>query len=283
MIPERFWQPWAEIDPSGGHGGLPGELGEFVGARLGDNPSTKNIDLITVFGAVRDSAASLSMHPQSHMEGPPTRNMVEETLRALNWINERILDRTKTSSTRFFTWTHATPPLVAFCQRPVRFPLRNEYMHGIIYHLLGELVEIAENNANALHANLDPSSAQRILDPLIHCKSNILKDWFDKECAGEITLDELQTLFESVARPGPTIVPPGLSQDAPDGAAVAEALSGADVLQWYPSEADWTVFGRKHTELYKPERIWQPEAALGTTEDVAPERPVATPNPVSVG
>jgi hypothetical protein len=52
MIPQEFHQPWSEIDPSGAHGGIPGELGEYVGARLGDNPATKNVDMFTIFSAV---------------------------------------------------------------------------------------------------------------------------------------------------------------------------------------------------------------------------------------
>lgn len=283
MIPEKFHQPWVEIDPTGQHGGLPGELGEFVGARLGDNPTTRNIDLLTIFNAVRDSAASLSMAPTAHLEGPPDRNIVEEVLRAINWCAERIMDRTRTSSTAMFQWTHAVPPTIDFAQRPIRFPLRNGFASDAVFHLIGTLVEIAESNANGNHSSLDPSSAHRLISPILHLKANIIRDWFDQEVAGEITLAELTAMFQGVARPGPTIVPAGESQPTPEPAAVTEALAGVDLIQWYPGEEHWTIFGRKRDEQYKPERIWQPEGSLATTEDVAPQTPVPTPPPIAPG
>jgi hypothetical protein len=269
MIPDEFWQPWAEIDPSGTHGGIPGELADYVGARLGDNPKTKNIDLDLVFQVVRDTAASLSMHPYANKEGPPERGMVEETLKGINWILERMLDRTRTVATKFFTWCHATPPYRSFFQRPIRYPLRSTYMDQVIYHLLGDLVEIAENNANAFHSCMDPSSAQKVMDPVLHLKGNIIRDWFDQEVAND--------LFADISKPGPTIVPRGETQPAPEGSAVGEVLRGVSLLQWYPGSEHWAIFARKQTEQYKPERIWQPEGAGSATEDIAPETPMRSP------
>jgi hypothetical protein len=277
MMPQEFHQPWSEIDPSGGHGGIPGELGEYVGARLGDNPRTKNIDMHTIFQVVRDCAAALSVHPAANMEGPPDQKVVEETLRGLNYILERMLDRTKTQATGSFFWEHATPPFLNFRQRPIRYPLRSIFVNSVIYHLLGDMVEVAEMNVNAQHSWMDPSTAQRVMAPLIHLKGNIIRDWFDQECADEVSLDELSGLFAKITRPGPSIVPAGTSQEAPSTEDTNEALSGVNVIQWFPSPEQWNIFSRKRTELMKTERIWQPEGAGTTTEDVAPENPVRTP------
>lgn len=270
MIPQEFWQPWSEIDPTLRHGGIPDGLTGFVAARLGDNPRTCNADLKTIFSALNDAAAALSMHPEADREGPPLRNLVEETLRALNWILERIQDRTKTTSTAFFMWTHATPPLDTLKVRPIRFPLRSTLAHSAVYYLLGTMVETAENNASSYHSGLDPSSAHRIIAPLLHLKANIIRDWFDQEVSGEISLTELMAIFEGVSQPGPTIVPQGQSMPLPDAQRVQEALAGVDLIQWYPSDEHWTIFGRKSAVQFKPERIWQPEATQHTTEDVSP-------------
>lgn len=274
MIPTKFWQPWLEIDPTLGHGGIPGELGDYVGARLGDNPQTKNIDMVMIFNTVRDSAAALSTHPYANVEGPPERGLVEETLKALNWILERMMDRTKVNSTSIFTWCHATPPMVDFAQRPIRYPLRSDFAQQAIYHLLGDMVEIAELNSNAHHSCMDPSSALRVMNPLLHLKGNIIKDWFDQEVAGELTLAELNEIFAGIATPGPSIVPAGQSQTPPSLGDTIAALSGVSLVQWYPGTDHWAIFGRKHTELYKPERIWQPEGTGSATEDIAPHNPV---------
>jgi hypothetical protein len=117
-IPMQFHQPWSDIDPSGQHGGLPGELGEFVGPALGDNPRTKNQDVKTIFNALQASAASISRSPESNIEGPPRRTIVEETLRSMNWVLERILDRSYSLATNMFQWTHATPPYEPFMLIP---------------------------------------------------------------------------------------------------------------------------------------------------------------------
>ena len=283
-VPQNFFQPWSEVDPDGAHGGVPGALANFVAPRLGDNPTTKNVDMLTIFAAVRDTAASISMAPTANAEGPPGRPLVEEVLRGLNLSIERILDRTQVASSGYFEWRHATPPCDTFTLRPIRYPLRSEFARRAVFFFLGTLVEVAENSANARHTGLDPSQARDLLGGLLSLKASIAKDWFDKEVEGEITLDELNTMFAGVERPGPTIVPAGESQPTPSDQAVTDALSGISLIQWYPTEGEWQVFGRKHTEQYKPERIWQPEGAIGTTEDVAPEDPTPAPGqPIAAG
>lgn len=275
MLPSKFHVPWVEIDPSLQHGGVAGELeGQFVGPALGDNSKTTNVDMYRVFRVANDISASLSMRPDANMEGPPVKNSVEEVLQAVNLYIERVRDRTTASSTKIFQWTHATPPYIDFKLRPVRYPLRNEFMHDVIFHWIGTQVEIAEMNANALHANVDPSSCVRMLVPILHMKANIIKDWFDKEVAGEVSVEEIAEMFVGITQPGPTIVPSDQTMPSPSPEAVTIAMAGVDLVQWYPSAADWQVFGKKRDEMLKLERIWQPEGSRRTTEDVAPELPV---------
>lgn len=273
-IPMQFHQPWAEIDPEMKHGGLPGNLTEFVGPALGDNPRTKNQDVKTIFGAIQTTAASISMHPEANIEGPPRREVVEEVLRALNLIMERILDRSYTLATNMFAWTHATPPYEQFRLIPVRYPLRQPFADMTIHYLLGTLVECAEANANGNHTGLDPNSAQRLLAPIYHLKGLIAKDYFDKEVSGEISLNEMVAMMKNVKRVGPTIVPSGESQALADAAEVSASLEGIDLLQWYPDETEWVTFGDKMAQMYHAERIWQPEGAVSTTEDVAHEQSI---------
>ena len=269
-IPQQYHQPWAEIEPTGAHGGLPGELTEFVGPMLGDNPRTKNQDILTIFSIIQTAAASITRSPEANIEGPPRRNIVEEVLRAMNIILESILDRTRSQATNMFEWQHATPPYEQFRLIPIRYPLRQPFANQVAHYLLGTLVECAELNANANHSCMNPNSAQRLLAPIFHLKALIVKDYFDKEVSGEISLAELLDMMSKVKRVGPVVVPSGETQPTPDDGDVAEALAGIDLLQWYPSEADWAVFGVKDAERYHAERIWQPEGAEGTTEDTAP-------------
>jgi hypothetical protein len=269
-IPQQFHESWENVDPSGAHGGLPGELGEFVAPMLGDNPRTKNQDVLTIFSVIQTAAASISRSPEANIEGPPRKNIVEEVLRAMNWIMERVLDRTYTQATNMFEWAHATPPYEQFRLIPIRYPLRQPFANMTAHYLLGTLVECAELNANANHSCLNPNSAMRILAPIFHLKALIVKDYFDKEVSGEISLEELHAMMSKVKRVGPVIVPSGETQDPPAATDVSAALEGINLLQWYPVDNDWAVFADKQTAMYHAERLWQPEGAEGTTEDVAP-------------
>ena len=259
-------------------GGIPGELTEFVGPDLGDNPRTKNQDIKTIFTAIMTTAASISMAPEANKEGPPGRNIVEEVLRALNFIFERILDRTQTLSTSTFEWCHATPPYEYLMLRPVRYPLRQTFADQTIHYLLGTLVETAEMNRNANHSSLDPNTAERIMAPLYHLKSLIAKDYFDVEVSNEVSLQEMIAMMTGVKKIGPVVVPSGESQNLVDDTKLADALSGIDLLQWYPDGKNWVTFGEKMVTMYHAERIWQPEGAYPTTEDVASENTVQATN-----
>ena len=280
-IPQKFHKPWVEIDPAMTHGGVAGELTEFVGPDLNDNPRTKNQDIKTIFTAIMTTAASISMAPEANKEGPPQRNIVEEVLRALNFVMERVLDRTQTMSTSTFEWCHATPPYEYLMLRPVRYPLRQTFADQTVHYLLGTLVEIAEMNRNANHSMLDPNTAERMLAPLYHLKSLIAKDYFDVEVSGEISLQEMIAIMSGVKKIGPTIVPSGESQNLATREDVTDALSGINLIQWYPNQENWATFGEKMVQMYHAERVWQPEGAYPTTEDVASENTIAASDPLS--
>lgn len=281
-LPKEFWVPWNEIDPTLKHGGYAGELeGQYVGPRLGDNKVTMNQDMMMIFTVLRDCAAGVSMLPNGNTEGPPIRNDLEDILKAWNFIGERIMDRMTVASNRIFQWTHATPTQDTFMLRPIRFPLRNPCIHACVYHLIGCLVECAEANANAIHSRVDIQSGHRMLAPIFHMKANIVRDYFDLEIGGEISESELEQMVGPLEPKAPAIPDPGVSAARPTEDERQTHLDGVDVLQWYPKEVDWTKFAQKRAMMYIPERIFQPEGAMRTTEDVAPEtpvRPAATPS-----
>lgn len=275
MMPTKFFKPWSEIDSELKHGGIEGELAPyFVGPDLNDNPISKNPDLVSVFHTTQAVVRSISMSPEAMKEGYPGRRIVEEALRGVNLICEKVVDVTHTDATRFFEWCHAIPPNLGFALAPIRFPLRQEFASTFVHYGLGLLVEIAELNQNANHAGLNPQSADKLIAPLYNWKANVLKYFFDLEVAGEITVNEMNALLNGKYRPGPTVSPTDESAERPDAAATKEALSGVDVMQWFPSDMDWVNFGRLANERYVPERIYQPEGALSTTEDVAFENKV---------
>lgn len=283
-MPEKFYKPWEEIDPELKHGGIPGMLaGEYVGPDLTDNTKTRNRDMKYIFEVIRDCAASLSMRPCADAEGPPDYNTMEEVLKALNWFFERVLDRTIVLSSSSFEFTHAVPPTEYFMLRPIHYPLRNQFMDAVIFYMLGTMVEIAEANRNCNHSNLDPSTAVRVLAPCAHLKKNILKDFFDLEVRGEVTVEELEKMFKGIQQPGPVIVPAGESAIRPGMGESEGAREGINLFQWYPQANDWDVFGKKNTEMYKPERIWQPEGEITATEDIAPEQPTSAGGSVIPG
>ena len=274
-MPTKFYRPWADIDPDLKHGGIDGELAPyFVGPDLNDNSTTKNPDQLRIFMEVQAVGQSISMAPESMKQGAPGRRIVEEALKGINTVFERVVDVTHTDATRFFEWCHAIPPNLGFALAPIRFPLRQEFANQFVHYCIGTLVETAELNRNANHAGLDPNSAEKLIAPLYNWKANVMKYYFDLEVAGELSRAEMNDLFEGKYRPGPTVSPPDQTAERPDKAALEEALSGADVMQWFPSDADWANFARLASERYVPERIYQPEGSLATTEDVAYEQAV---------
>lgn len=275
MMKERFYIPFIEVDPSLLDGGIPGELAPYyVAPDLGDNPTSKNADIVSVFNVARDVIQSISMHPESMKQGQPNRRIVEESLAGINAIFEKIMDNTHTDATNFFNWVHAIPPNLSFPQAPIRFPLRNSFAHEFVHYGLGTLVEIAELNRNASHGGLDPQSADVLVAPLYAWKAKIMKFFFDLEVAGEISRTELNELFEGKYRPGPIVSPPDDSAERPDEARLIEALNGKDVIQWAPTKLDWANFAKLNQERYTPERIFQPEGAISTTEDVVHEHTI---------
>ena len=93
-MPEKFYLPWDQIDPSLQHGGIPGVIDQgWVGPDLGDNISTRNRDMKYVFEVLRDIAASLSMRPAADAEGPPNQNAMVEVLKVVHpLLEQRIVD-----------------------------------------------------------------------------------------------------------------------------------------------------------------------------------------------
>jgi len=270
MMPTRFTLPWGAVDPNYAHGGISGELqGMFVAPDLGDNWQTKNVDNLKIMNALNEVAASLSMHPDIEMEGYPTRNFVEEMLQAFNYVAEHIVDTTRSSANRHFQWTHAIPPINDYAIRPIRFPVRSQFGIDTLHYLIGNHVECAELNRNCAHSGLTPQDANRLLGPLFEQKAATMKLYFDLEVSGELSMAEVEALMKGKYRPGPSVSPPDESAELPDAAAVQEALTGVDVLQWYPTDSHWVTFGRLRDNRYQPERIYQPEGARATTEDVA--------------
>ncbi|MCP4661025.1 MAG: hypothetical protein GY856_36955 [bacterium] len=250
---------------------------------LGDNPGSCNSDMIQIFSVVRDCAANLSMAPGSDKEGPPNRRLLGEALRSVNWMAERIMDRVRAGCMSTWEWTHARPPRDLFKVRPIRFPLRSDFCQDAVFHWLGLMVEMAESNDNAAHSSLTASTGARLLGALLHLKANWMRDWFDLEVEGDISFGEQSALMSGVAMPGPVIVPTGEQMSRPDIESITTALAGTPVFQWFPTEQDWLVFGKKYDELVKMERIWQPEGARMTTEDVAPETAPAHPGGLPAG
>ena len=284
MMPEKFYVSWEQIDPELRDGGIAGELAPFfVAPDLGDNSQTLNQDLRQVFYAVNRMASSISIAPESMSEAQPGKRIIEECLMAINDFFEKVVDRTHTDASRFFEWSHPIPPRDQFPMFPIRFPLRNPLINSFVHYCIGTLVEIAENNRNALHAGLDPQGADKVIAGLYNWKANLLKHNFDLEVAGEISRSEMIDLYSGKYRPGPTVSPPDDSAELPGAGDVAAALSGVDVMQWYPSEVEWSKFGELNMSRYVPERVLQPEGAYPATEDVAHEQPVGADGAPIIG
>ncbi len=274
-FPTQFYVPWVEVDPSFRDGGIPGELaGQFVAADLGDNMTTRNIDILKIFHVVNAVAASISQHPEADTEDYTQKRLLEECLEGINWILENIVDVTKASNVSQFSWTHAIPPINQFSFQPVRYPVRNAQANEFLHYMLGEMVEVAESSRNAAHAGLDLKCCDMLIAPLYSLKAKIIKYYFDLEVAGELSKDELQGLMVGKRRAGPTVSIPDESTERPDNADILEAMSGVDVIQWFPTAADWVVFATLREARYSPNRLFQPEGSRDVTEDVAFEQKI---------
>jgi len=277
-VPERFYIPWNQVNGATSlPGGFPGELGDFVAADLGDNAQTRNSAAVRLYDAVQEVATTLSTHPYADLQGYPERSMVEESLLGCNSILQKIVDRTQASSDSLYKWVHRTPPYRSFGLMPIRYPVRNPFLSEVVFNLIGLLGEIAEANANTLHRGFDIRTGRQFLRTPLLIKSDIARDFFDIEVAGEISDDELRELFTGITT---KVVPrPGDTASAPSAEAVAEAMAGVAIIDWQPSDVHWAVFGKKRDSAFDIERITQPEAGRTTTEDALPTGPVDPANP----
>jgi len=280
-LPVKFYVPWSKIDPSMQHGGIPNGLAGYVAPDLGDNPTTNNRSLVTIFYELNAATSAVSMHPMADVEGFPGRDLVEEALKAMQTFAERLITNTHTHATRFFVHTHCAPPTEHFKLNGIRYPLRNSFGDEFIYWCLATLVELAENNRNGAHKGLDPKGSQVVINALYSWKSDVMKFYFGKEVAGEISERELLSLFETINTPNPFY--PDETAQTPSKEATDEALTGLDVLKWLPTDPDWSMFAQLETRRFTPERIFQPEGTDQTTEDVRSEQGHTAPGEATGG
>lgn len=269
-MPSKFVKPWAAVDPTLTSGGISGVIGPgWVAPDIGDNPTSRNHDLIGIFKQLNTMAQSISMHPESEMDDVPGNSLLSEIFSAITHFFEDVLDRTRTQATAMFTFAHAVPPVDDFVMVPVMFPVRNQTANDFLFYALGTLVEIAENSRNAVHKSLDPAAARTIMAPLYSLKADLMKRFFELEVEGEMSVRELNEVLSGKAVRRPSY--PDESSELPDATKVAEALKGYDVAFWLPTPSDWARFADVTERSYRPERVLQPEAYRSVTEDVGPE------------
>lgn len=269
-MPEKFYVPWDNIDPTLQHGGVEGELGNgWVAPDVGDNPTSTNYDIVGLFKDLNMYAAAISMHPEADSENLPGRALLETALKATSTFFEQVVDKTKTHATSFFAFSHAIPPVNHFTMSPIRFPVRNATANEFVHYCIGTLVELAESSRNALHKGLDPETSSIVLAPLYTWKADIMKYFFDIEVEGEVSPEELLRIFTGIAKP--VLSYPDVTADRPTNEQVSEVLTGYDVLAFIPTAGDWAKFAELRLRRFKPERILQPEGARPTTEDVRNE------------
>lgn len=269
-MPTKFVKPWTAVDPAATHGGIAGVLGPgWVAPDIGDNPTSKNHDIIGIFKTLNVMAQSISMHPEAEMEDLPGNSLLAEIFQAITYFFEDVLDRTKTQATAMFTFAHAIPPVDDFVMVPVMFPVRNPVANDFLFYALGTLVELAENSRNAVHKSLDPNASRTVMAPLYSLKADLMKRWFELEVEGEMSVKELNEILSGKAIRRPSY--PDESSETPDAAKVADALKGYDVAVWLPTPSDWARFADVVERSYRPERVLQPEAYRTVTEDVGPE------------
>lgn len=281
MMPTKFTKDWEDIDPSLRHGGIPSQTTDgWVGPDLNDNTQTTNRDIQNLVYMLCQIATAISMNPEADAQGFPGRRIMEDALKAMATFVERVVDVTHTHSTKFFAFTHAVPPVSQFKVTPIRYPVRSQFADDFLHYAIGTIVELAESNRNAVHQGLDPNAANIILEALWNWKATVMKYWFDKEVAGEISSAELAELYSNISRLQPSY--PDVTAETPSDAAVSVALTGLDVLAWMPTEADWTKFADLQQRRYSPEVIFQPESTRQVTEDVLPAGGV-TVSPTSTG
>jgi hypothetical protein len=242
-LPTKFTKPWSAVDPSMQHGGIPGGLSEgWVGADLTDNLSTTNKDIHSTVYWLSQALTAVSMNPEADAQGMPGKRLVEQCLSVARTFTEMVVDCTHTHASKFFAFTHAIPPSNMFKITPIRYPVRSIFAEEFLHYGIGTLIELAENNRNAVHKGLDSQASNVILEATYTWKAGVMKYWFDKEVAGEISTAELENLYMGLTRSVPSY--PDVTAETPETGDVAEALSGLDVLAFVPTNADWTKVRR---------------------------------------
>ena len=271
-IEQSFFQPWSELDPSGAHGGIPGELGRMVGPRLGDNLKTRNADCHYLFHHLQLTASSISRHAYADRDDPlPNRMIMQHVIKGVNSLAVILKTRIRTQLDDHVMYSHARPGQQSFSLFPIMFPVRQPWANSVIYRLIGLSVELAENSANDLHAGIPASRGIDLIRHLGKLKQDLMLEFFRLEPQGFVDYRELLQMQATTHQRGAEVTPIGETEPRATNEAVNDHRAGTAVLSWEPNDGDWQKFAELELEMFSAENILQPEGTVFTTEDVAPQ------------
>lgn len=228
---------------------------------------TSNSDLSDVWGRLNTLAQTVSAHPTS-LQSVLTRELVDDTLRAINQAFALVHSKTTTLAGPMFHDTYGGPPQVTFEQYPIRWPGENPVALRIVQRFVSALFQIPHVPSNRLDAGIRDIDAGIILRPLLQLKAEIMRQYFGLETKGDISPDELDAIFRDS-----NLMPPlNVSRDdnadtqsdlaAEDSRALGDtsaqvptvetremAMNGIEVWTWVPTESHWITFAEIQRRL----------------------------------
>ena len=235
--------------------------GDYLRVATGEKGETSNRTLWDLWDIVNSEVAKFSVNP-AVLQPMMTKDMMEEALAAIDKSMAQVAVRIVTRANRSFSRVYGTGHAYRYEPYPIRWAGENRQALQVIMDFVQTIFAIPQVPCNRLDQGIVDDHAAIIVRPIFDLKVTLMREWFDIEPKGDISVDELQALFR-----GWQLRPPLhtslldnrdqagdlAAEDAraltdetgptPTEEAMEQITAGRDVWTWQPDIAEWARFG----------------------------------------
>lgn len=235
--------------------------GDYLSVDPLDRGETANGSLWDLWDVMNQEVAKISTHPAAR-QPLMTKDLMETTLIAMDKIMVNISIRIQTRANKTFSRVYGDARNRKYEAYPIRWPGENRQALNIVLALVDSVFAVPQIPSNRIDNGIIDDHAALIARPIFDLKARLMREWFNIEVKGEISVDELQALFRNAK-----LIPPlrasifdrrdtatdlsGEDADAksdetgktPTEEELLAVTSGQDVFLWRPELGDWTRFG----------------------------------------
>lgn len=235
--------------------------GNYLAVSRVPNATTCNEALWMLWDIVSREAQTLSVSAPA-LQDQITKDLLEDTIRGINRCFGALSTRIVSRANRLFSSTFGGPSNFAYEPYPIRWAGESRVALMILMKYVASLFQVPQVACNRLDNGIIDVHAAVIVRPLFDLKAHLMKVYFAKEVQGEVSPDELASLFrngnlepplqrslDDRRSTGEEIAARDQAVLGDESAAVAPVVltegvrAGVNVWTWVPGDQDWDVFG----------------------------------------